>query len=85
MFDDALKQARDLDAYYAEHRKPIGPLHGVVMTVKDQFNVRGYDTTLGYVGRTFQPADEDAVIVALLKGMGAIFIAKTNLPQSIMW
>ncbi|KAK8222017.1 hypothetical protein M8818_000185 [Zalaria obscura] len=85
LFDEALQQAQELDQYYALHKKPIGPLHGVPMTLKDQFDVKGHDTTLGYVGRAFHPAEEDAVVVAMMKEMGAIFIAKTNLPQSIMW
>ena len=85
MFDDALQRAKELDGYYAKHKRPIGPLHGVVMTLKDQFNVKGYDTTLGYVGRAFQPAENDALVAEILKGLGAVFIAKTNLPQSIMW
>ncbi|KAK5116825.1 hypothetical protein LTR85_009085 [Meristemomyces frigidus] len=85
MFDGALQRAHELDDYYENNKKPVGPLHGVVMTLKDQFNVKGFDTTLGYVGRTFRPASEDAVVVAILKQMGVVFIAKTNLPQSIMW
>jgi 5-enolpyruvylshikimate-3-phosphate synthase len=36
------------------------------------------------VGRSFAPAQEDAVLVQILKKMGAIVIAKTNIPQSIM-
>jgi amidase len=36
------------------------------------------------VGRSFAPASEDAALVQMLKKMGAIIIAKTNLPQSIM-
>jgi Asp-tRNA(Asn)/Glu-tRNA(Gln) amidotransferase A subunit family amidase len=59
-------------------------LHGIPITLKDQFNVKGVDTTLGYVGRSFAPASEDAALVQMLKKMGAIIIAKTNLPQSIM-
>ncbi|KAH8732676.1 amidase signature domain-containing protein [Phaeosphaeriaceae sp. PMI808] len=55
------------------------------MTLKDQFDVAGYDSTLGYVGRAFKPVVEDCVLVSLLKQMGAIIIAKSNLPQSIMW
>ncbi|KAF2650078.1 amidase signature enzyme [Lophiostoma macrostomum CBS 122681] len=55
------------------------------MTLKDQFDVKGYDSTLGYVGRAFKPAQDDSVIVSLLKQMGAVIIAKSNLPQSIMW
>jgi amidase len=54
------------------------------MTLKDQFDVSGYDSTLGYVGRAFKPATQDCVLVTILKSMGAIIIAKSNLPQSIM-
>lgn len=54
------------------------------MSVKDQFDVRGLDTTLGYCSRAYQPAIEDGQIVKALKNLGAIIIAKTNLPQSIM-
>lgn len=84
VFEDALEQARKLDAHFDATKEPKGPLHGIPITLKDQFNLTGVDTTLGYVGRSFAPADEDAVLVQLLKGMGAIVIAKTNLPQSIM-
>jgi hypothetical protein len=62
----------------------MGPLHGVPMTLKDQFDVEGYDSTLGYVGRAFKPAVQDCVLVSLLKQMGAVIVAKSNLPQSIM-
>ncbi|OAK93588.1 amidase signature enzyme [Phaeosphaeriaceae sp. SRC1lsM3a] len=55
------------------------------MTLKDQFDVQGYDSTLGYVGRAFKPAAQDCVLFAMLKQMGAVILAKSNLPQSIMW
>lgn len=84
MFEDALEQARRLDAEFHATGELKGPLHGIPITVKDQFNVKGVDTTLGYVGRSFDPANEDAVLVQLLKSMGAVIIAKSNLPQSIM-
>jgi amidase len=54
------------------------------MTLKDQFDVAGYDSTIGYVGRAFKPATQDCVLVSLLKQMGAIIVAKSNLPQTIM-
>lgn len=84
-FKDGLEVARSLDKYLAQHHEPIGPLHGVVVSLKDQFNIKGYDTTLGYVGKAFAPAEQDAVVVKMLKSLGAIVVAKTNLPQSIMW
>jgi amidase len=73
-----------LDVEFKETGKLRGPLHGIPITLKDQFNVKGVDTTLGYVGRSFCPAQEDAALVRILRNMGAIIIAKTNLPQSIM-
>ncbi|KAL4801710.1 amidase signature domain-containing protein [Aspergillus unguis] len=85
IFEDALIQSQELDKLFKETGKLKGPLHGVPVTVKDQFNVKGYSSTLGYVGRSFSPAKEDAVLVQILKDMGAVVLAKTNLPQSIMW
>ncbi|KAL4871987.1 hypothetical protein BDV12DRAFT_183279 [Aspergillus spectabilis] len=85
IFEAALTQARELDRELSETGKLKGPLHGVPVTVKDQFDVKGYDSTIGYVGRSFAPAAEDAVLVQMLKKMGAVILAKTNLPQSIMW
>lgn len=84
VFEDALEQARHLDAAFKETGQLKGPLHGIPITLKDQFNVKGVDTTLGYVGRSFAPAREDAVLVQIIKDMGAVVIAKSNLPQSIM-
>ncbi|KAL2815886.1 amidase signature domain-containing protein [Aspergillus granulosus] len=85
IFDDALAQAQELDREFNRTGRLKGPLHGVPVTVKDQFNVKGYDSTIGYVGRSFSPATEDAALVQILKDMGAVILAKSNLPQSIMW
>ncbi|KAL3455698.1 amidase signature domain-containing protein [Aspergillus heterothallicus] len=85
IFDDALAQAQELDEELKKKGRLRGPLHGVPVTLKDQFNVKGYDSTIGYVGRSFSPATEDSVLVQILKDMGAVILAKTNLPQSIMW
>lgn len=82
MFDDALKRADELDEYFAKHEKTIGPLHGVIVTLKDQFDCKGYDSTIGYVGRALRPATDDALLVKILRNSGAIIIAKSNLPQS---
>ncbi|KAL7933274.1 amidase signature domain-containing protein [Trichoderma chlorosporum] len=85
LFSEALQDAKRLDEYLRVNGKPIGPFHGVPVTLKDQFNVKGYDTTLGYTARALKPASDDAVLVKMLRSMGAVIIAKTNVPQSIMW
>jgi amidase len=84
MFDDALCRAKELDDYLSDNGRPIGPLHGIPVTLKDQFDIAGFDSTIGYVGRSFHPASRDSALVEMLQSLGAIVMAKTNLPQSIM-
>ncbi|KAH8144862.1 uncharacterized protein LAJ45_11132 [Morchella importuna] len=83
LFPSALARAAELDALPAAHR---GPLHGLPITVKDQFHVPGSDTTIGYVSyignaSTLPPS----VLTEMFASLGAIIFAKTNVPQSIMW
>lgn len=48
--DKALARAKELDDYQANHGTTSGPLHGLPVSLKDQFHVKGVDTTMGYVG-----------------------------------
>ena len=50
MFDKALHTAQELDRYLKVNGAAKGPLHGLPISLKDQFHVEGYDTTMGYVG-----------------------------------
>lgn len=43
-FDAAIETARGLDAYFTEHKKPVGPLHGLPVSLKDQFHIKGVET-----------------------------------------
>lgn len=36
----ALAQAKELDAYFEKYKKPIGPLHGLPISLKDQARVK---------------------------------------------
>lgn len=49
-FQAAIEDAKYLDKYYAQHKAPIGPLHGLPISLKDQFHVKGVETTMGYTG-----------------------------------
>ncbi|KAJ3324186.1 hypothetical protein HDU93_002855 [Gonapodya sp. JEL0774] len=84
LFQDAIQQAKQLDEYYQSTGKTIGPLHGVPCSVKDQCNVKGYDSSLGYIAWCEEPKTEDGVMVALMKRAGGVLISKTNVPQSLM-
>lgn len=61
--------------------EPLGPLHGVPVSIKDLVFTRGVRTTMGSkLLEDFVP-DEDAVLVARLKDAGAIVLGKTNTPE----
>lgn len=46
-FDKALERARELDDHLLRTGEVVGPLHGVPVSVKDRFDVEGFDTTVG--------------------------------------
>ncbi|KAL4922816.1 amidase signature domain-containing protein [Aspergillus aurantiobrunneus] len=92
-FDAAIEDAKRLDAYFAEHKKPLGPLHGLPISLKDQFHVKGVETTMGYVGwiDTFQGLKGDpryrmfeSELVGELRALGAVLYCKTSVPATLM-
>ncbi|PWY91979.1 amidase [Aspergillus sclerotioniger CBS 115572] len=92
-FDKALETARALDAYFAQTGKPLGPLHGLPVSLKDQFHVLGVETTMGYVGwiNTFQGISNDprylnheSELVKELRAAGAVLYCKTSVPMTLM-
>ena len=59
----------------------LGPMHGVPVAIKDQFNTKGIRTTGGStILKDFVP-DEDSTVVANLKKAGAILLGKLNLSE----
>ncbi|KAG8407174.1 hypothetical protein J3458_020667 [Metarhizium acridum] len=49
-FDVALKRAQELDDYFMRHNKVIGPLHGLPVTLKDQFHIKELEPCMAFVG-----------------------------------
>ena len=58
-----------------------GPLHGVPITIKDNYATAGMKTTTSHPPLAEYIPDFDATVVSRLKDAGAIIIGKTNLPQ----
>jgi Asp-tRNA(Asn)/Glu-tRNA(Gln) amidotransferase A subunit family amidase len=74
--DYALEQARAADELRLSG-KPLGPLHGVPVGVKDIFDTGDMPTENGsmlYAGRT---PSRDAMVVARLRAAGAVIMGKT--------
>ncbi|WP_067823214.1 amidase [Nocardia inohanensis] len=69
------------EAAAADRGAPIGPLHGVPVTVKNNLDVAGSPTTWGVPGFGQAVATADAPAVAALRRAGAIVIGRTNMPD----
>ncbi|THW19130.1 amidase [Aureobasidium pullulans] len=92
-YDAAIESAQELDQYFAAHKKPIGPLHGLPISLKDQFHVKGVETSMGYVGwiGTFQGEKGtgkekvyESEMVKELRNLGAVLYVKTAVPHTLM-
>ncbi len=64
--------------------EPLGPLHGVPVTVKDTIETAGLLTTSGSPARSKFVPERDAPAVARLKAAGAIILAKTSPAEMAM-
>lgn len=66
--------------------EPLGPLHGVPVTVKVNVDMAGRATTNGVVAFKDLVAGEDSPVVANLRKAGAIIIGRSNAPAfSYRW
>jgi len=72
----ALAQARALDQLRLEG-KPIGPLHGVPIAIKDIFDTADMPTENGSVLHAGRTPSRDATAVSLLRAAGAVIMGKT--------
>jgi amidase len=79
---DALEVAAELDRKFAATGKLVGPLHGIVFSIKDQYDTFDMRTTAG--ADAFYANDrppDDATFVKRLRDAGAIILAKSNLGE----
>ncbi|KAL5447781.1 hypothetical protein PMIN07_009554 [Paraphaeosphaeria minitans] len=84
-FDEAIQRARNLDRERQAHpTRALRPFHGLPISLKDSFQVAGYDTSTGLACFVDEPAEEHSATAAMLLDLGAVLYCKTNLPQSIM-
>lgn len=92
-FDAALEAAKKLDEDFTNFKAPIKPLHGLPISLKDQFHVKGVETTMGYVGwiGTFEGKKGtgleklfESEMVRDLRELGAVLYCKTSVPHTLM-
>ncbi|KAI1334275.1 amidase signature domain-containing protein [Xylariaceae sp. FL0016] len=84
-FEQAFERAKILDEFFEAYGHTVGPLHGLPITAKDQFHVKGMITTMGYVGwidsfegnkSSHLKYNAESEIIRELESLGGIIIAK---------
>lgn len=81
-FPDALDRARQLDRYFARTGKFTGPLHGIPIAVKDNYDTFDMRTTAAAAANYDNDRPPgDAAVVAKLRAAGAVILGKTNMDE----
>ena len=80
----ARKAAAEVDAALARGEKP-GPLAGLPVTIKECFDLAGTASTFGLPARRAVIESGDDPHVAALRAAGAIPLAKSNVPQLLIF
>jgi aspartyl-tRNA(Asn)/glutamyl-tRNA(Gln) amidotransferase subunit A len=76
----ALAMARGSEARFAKG-EPLSMLDGVPVTIKENIATQGVAVPLGTAASELVPAPEDAPPAARLREAGAVFVAKTTMPD----
>lgn len=93
-YDLAFQRARELDAYFLQNKKLVGRLHGIPISLKDQINLPGITTAIGFVAPhiskefekkiTHRNSENDISLIAkILQNEGAVFYVKTTVPMAM--
>jgi amidase len=77
----ALEEADRLDAALRATGRPVGPLHGIPVVVKDSIDVAGLPMTSGFQGWKNYYPPEDAPLVKKIRAAGGIILAKASLSE----
>ena len=72
-----IEKAEEADIY-RKSGKPLGPLHGMPVAIKDIIGTYDMPTECGTVLRKGKTESQNAEIVDLLKSAGALIMGKTN-------
>ena len=65
-------------------KPPLGPLHGIPLTIKSCFDVADWPNPAGSLLRANEIPSRSATIVERLRGAGAILFGSTNTPEFLM-
>lgn len=82
LFAEARAQAAAADLAL-RRGEDVGPLHGVPVTIKEQYRVAGTQVTLGASKKIGNVYHDEGPLVTRLRTAGAIILGKTNIMQAL--
>ncbi|WAO91301.1 Amidase [Fusarium falciforme] len=80
LWKEAIARARHLDSL----PQPTGPLHGLPVSIKEQFGVPGKINNNGFVACCGRIQGPPCSLHDVVEGCGAVIFARTTQPQSVM-
>lgn len=84
LFEQAVTIAKSLDEHFAQTGKTVGPLHGVPISIKDNFNIKGTTASVGFVSLANHKHQSNSSLIDVLLSLGAVIYVKTNVPTAMM-
>jgi aspartyl-tRNA(Asn)/glutamyl-tRNA(Gln) amidotransferase subunit A len=83
VYRDSARAAADAADARLRAAAPLGPLDGVILSIKDLFDVAGEVTRAGskVLAAEGKIASRDAPVIARLRAAGAVIAAKTNMVE----
>ncbi|KAF2110166.1 amidase signature domain-containing protein [Lophiotrema nucula] len=80
----AIERATFLDDYLKTNGKPIGPLHGLPISVKEHIEIEGLSCNAGFIAWNDRVPKANAHILDVLLAAGAVLYVRTTQPQTLM-
>lgn len=82
--EQARVRSKFLDGYYKKYGRPIGPLHGLPISVKEHIGMKDLGLNAGFISWWDQKGKDDAHVLKILWNAGCVFYARTTQPQTLM-
>lgn len=84
LFAEGLERAKYLDDYLERNGTVVGPLHSLPLSLKDNFITAPHPASIGLAVYANEQTRKDALLVTMLRDLGAVFYVKTNVPTAMM-
>jgi Asp-tRNA(Asn)/Glu-tRNA(Gln) amidotransferase A subunit family amidase len=81
---DAARAAALAATEQLAHNAPLGPLHGIPLTVKSCLDVAGWPNAAGSILRAKEIPSLSATLIDRLRAAGALIVGTTNTPEFLM-